>query len=151
MQAYVLSIAGAVLISAIITVVAPEGKMGKFVKGMTKLLIIVVLVTPFVSWLSGGEISFASEEVGTDENYLTQCARMLSEEDERQIAARLKEEFSVTAAAQVTRRADATFSHEKIVVKILDFGISGQGEHIDILERVQAFLEEKYGCKAEVS
>lgn len=152
MEAYILGIAGAVLISATITIIAPNGKMGKFMKGAMKLFIIIVLVAPFVQWLGSGDFSFgASDGVALDAQYMRACAERLAEEDERAIRETLKEEFSVEGEAEVVRRADAGFTYEKIKVKISDFGISGQGEHKDITGRVQAFLTEKYRCPAEVS
>ena len=38
MKAYILSIAGVVLLSAVITIIAPSGKMGKFLRGAVKLV-----------------------------------------------------------------------------------------------------------------
>ena len=57
----------------------------------------------------------------------------------------------MTAAAKVERNADATFSYQKIVVRILDFGISGEDEHIYMIEKIESELESYYGCDAEVS
>lgn len=151
MQTYILSIVGAVLISAVITMVAPSGKMGKFVKGGMKLFTLVVLVAPFVSWFQSGELSLTAGVLDEDDGYYAACAEMLEKRDEEEIAAALLEEFGLEATAKVKRRADATFEREKITVKISDSGISGQGEHKDIVGRVQAFLMEQYGDIAEVS
>ena len=43
MKAYILSIAGVVLLAAVITIIAPGGKMGKFLKGAVKLVILFVM------------------------------------------------------------------------------------------------------------
>ena len=48
MKAYILSIAGAVLLSAVITIISPSGKMGKFIKGTSKLLILVIMLAPVI-------------------------------------------------------------------------------------------------------
>lgn len=152
MQAYILSIAGAVLISAVITIISPNGKMGKFLKGAMKLFVILVLVTPFVKWLGSGELSLGSSAaIKADESYLRACAEKLEEEDERAIAEALKTQFSVEGSAEVVRGTSANFPCQKITVKISDFGIFGQDAHKDITDRVQAFLTEKYKCPAEVS
>ena len=151
MKAYVLSIVGAVLISAVITIIAPSGKMGRFVKGGMKLFTLVVLVAPFVNWFQSGKLSLSASALGEDDGYFAACAEMLEARDEEEIVATIGEKFGVEATAEVSRRADATFERKKIIVKISDFGISGQGEHKDILDRVQAFLNEQYGNIAEVS
>ena len=151
MKTYILSIVGAVLISAVITMVSPGGKMGKFVKGGMKLFTLVVLIAPFVSWFRSGQLSLTTGVLGEDDGYYAACAEMLAKQDEEEIVAAVREEFGVEATAEVRRRADATFAREKITVKISDFGISGQGEHKDITGRVQAFLIEQYGDIVEVS
>ena len=152
MKAYVLSIAGVVLLSAVAAIISPSGKMGKFIKGMTKLMTLLVILSPLISWVSGKQ-TFALEtaSVQEDKSYLFRCARLLEQQDEEEIVIWLEEEFSVTAAAEVTRAAEVGFAREKIVVKILDFGIIGQDAHINTVSNVKDGLEAKYGCKAEVS
>ena len=150
MRAYVLSIAGAVLISAVLSIIAPGGKMGKFVKGMTKLFILVVLVTPFVTFFRGKGFLFVSGTLKEDSAYLERSAQLMAEADAREIEAVLKEKFEIGASAEVTRSA-SDFARQKIVVKIFDFGIFGQDEHIDIVAKVQAYLKEWYGCETEVT
>ena len=44
MKAYVLSIAGIVLVIAAVTIISPSGKMGKFIKGAGRLFILAVMV-----------------------------------------------------------------------------------------------------------
>ncbi len=151
MKAYILSIAGVVLLAAVITIIAPGGKMGKFLKGAVKLVILFVMVSPLVSIFSEGEFAFETAQIGTDEEYLAHCADQLSEEDEAAIIGYLSEEYGVTAEAQVNRRADGEFSYEKILIKITDFGIIGQDEHIHISEEIEKMLEARYGCDAEVT
>ena len=57
----------------------------------------------------------------------------------------------MTAEVQVNRRADGEFSYEKILIKITDFGIIGQDEHIHISEEIEKMLEARYSCDAEVT
>ena len=152
MRAYVLSIAGIVLVIAAISIISPSGKMGKFIKGTGRLFILVIMVSPFVSFFGEkrGENFFQMDEIATDSGYLTRCAALLCEEDEREIAAYLNEEFSVTAQVKVQRGESNGFPREKIEVKITDFGINGQGGHIDKAEDVRAALVKRYGCEAVV-
>ncbi len=151
MKAYILAIAGAVLITAVISVISPNGKIGKFIKGAMKLLVLVVLISPFTNWFGGGKFQFSEKEIGTDQAYLEHCAALLSEEDEKRIAKNLEEEYSVTADIKVTRNPTENFSFQKITVKILDYGIIGQDEHINILIRIREALQKKYGCITEVT
>lgn len=152
MKAYVLSIAGIVLVIAAISIISPSGKMGKFIKGTGRLFILVVMVAPFATLFGDKKDSlFLTEEISTDESYLVRCAEILSEEDEKEISAYLNETFSITAEVKVFRSDTTGFPREKIEAKITDFGIIGQGGHIDKTEDVQKALEERYGCEAVVS
>lgn len=150
MKAYVLSIAGAVLISAIVSILMPEGRMGKFIRGTTKLFLIVVLVSPFVSWMGGKGFIFTDKEIGTDEEYLLYCAALLSQKDEEELVLWLNETYGVEAEVEVSRSPDG-FRHEKIKVVITDFGINEDRTHIDIVADVKRALAQRYGCPAEVS
>ncbi len=150
MKGYILSIAGAVLLSALITILSPSGKMGKFLKGATKLVILFVMVSPLANFLTQGSFDWSAGEIGTDEAYLSYCADLAADGDEEAIAAYLAEEYGIEAAVTVTVRADETFSYEKITVEWENAGIFDRDEHIHISEEIESALKAKYGCEAEV-
>ena len=151
MKTYILAIIGVVLLSAVVTIIVPGGKMGRFLKGATKLAILFVMLLPLRAVLSGDAISVSGGNMALDESYLEHCAKALSAEDAASIVLHLEEQYGVTAAVKVERNADATFSYEKIVVHISDFGISDEDEHIYMIEKIEAELEAYYNCDAEVS
>lgn len=150
MKTYILSIAGVILLSAVVAMIAPNGKMGAFVRGMMKLLILAVVVTPLISVMKKGDFDFSSSELATDGAFLEQCAELVSTGDEAEINAFIEETYAVTALSAAVRSADGRYALEKITVKITDFGIFGQDEHIDIIREIKEGLEERYGCTAEV-
>lgn len=153
MKTYILSIAGVVLLTAVISIVVPNGKMGKFIQGVGKLLTLTVMIAPFATLFTGkkGDLSFASETIVTDESYLVSCARILSERDEEEIKKALNDEFSVTAEVEVERGKTAGFPSEKITVKITDFGIIGQDGHKNMIDEIESKLAARYGCEVEIS
>lgn len=151
MKAYILSVVGAVLLSAVIAVIAPSGKTGKFLRGATRLVTLFVLLSPLKELLGETPLSVgSSSSLQADEEYLSYCARELAAEDEQAIGAWIREEYGAESVVRVERNADATFSYQKIQVTILDFGIYEQDEHIHISEQIEAALETRYGCQAEV-
>lgn len=150
MKTYILSIAGVILLSAVVAMIAPNGKMGAFVRGMMKLLILAVVVTPLISVIKKGDFDFSSSELRSDGEFLEQCALLAAAGDADEINAFVEENYSVTACSAVVCSADGTYAIEKITVKITDFGIFGQDEHIDIIREIKEGLEERYGCTAEV-
>ncbi len=149
MGAYILSIAGVILISAVISIIAPSGKMGKFVKGMTRLFIFVVLIAPFVKLIKSPETVLSDAEIGLDEGYLSAYSSMLSRSEAETVAASLKEEYGVTAEVELLRSPE-NLSYEKITVCVTDFGINGEETHIDILSSIAESLYARYGCMTEV-
>ena len=151
MKAYILSIAGIVLLTAVISVISPHGKMGAFLKGVSKLAILVVMVSPVASFFTEHTNTLASSEISADTEYLAYCAGKLSEQDERTIEEMLYKEYGVTASAEVARDKTDIFDFENIRIKILDFGIIAQDEHIHIIEEISKSLEASYGCRAEVT
>ncbi len=147
MSGYILAVAGAVLLSAALSVILPGGKTGAFLKGMCRLAVFAVLVAPLISMMTKKEFSFEVSGIGEDEGYLTACARLLSERDEKEIAAFLQEDYGLSAAAEVERAPCGGFPLSKIKVNLSESGIIGQDEHINIADCIQAALAEKYGCE----
>lgn len=150
MKAYLLTLTGAILLSAVLSILVSDGKMGKFIKGMTRLFVFSVVIFPIASLFGENKISFSASEVGTDVGYLKKCSALLCERDEAEIKEYLKKEYLLDSEAEVERAADGNFLREKIIVIIEDSGIIGQDGHIDMIACIQADLEEKYGCKTEV-
>lgn len=152
MKAYILSIAGAVLFSAVVCIILPEGKMGKFIKGGLKLVVLLVLVAPFVSFFSEGKYRFSNDgQISLDGNYLETCTVMITRAEEREIGAFLKEKYGVESKVVVSYSADGTFTRKKISLTIVDFGIYEEDEHIDIMKKIANEVESSYGCETEVS
>ena len=151
MKGYILAIAGVVLLSAVVAVISPSGKMGKFVKGMVKLIGLVILITPFVSFFRGDGFSFESQEqIQIDESYLESSAELMSDADEREIAGYLSKKFGILAEINCIRNTDSRFSVKSLQVKILDFGINAEDEHINIISQIRSELNERYGCDTEI-
>lgn len=150
MQAYILTIAGVILFSAVITILAPHGKMGTFLKGMSKLVILCALVAPIVQFFSGEVTVPQGSDPAFDTAYFAFCADECAKEDAESIENFLFKEYGAETDVVVRRNADMTFSYEKISVEILNPGIFDMDEHIHISEEIERRLEAIYGCEAEV-
>lgn len=154
MKAYVLSIAGVVLLSAVLSIVVPSGKMGKFIKGGMKLAVLLVLVSPFVTFFIKGEFPIFSDDtdkIVVDAGYLSASRSLMARSDERQIDALLREEFGVEGQTTVFYSEEDVAARKKITVKIRDFGIYGEDEHINIMSKIEERLQKVYACEVEVS
>lgn len=152
MKEYILSIAGAVMLSAVVSMILPEGKMGKFVKGGLKLVVLVVLVSPFVSFFSGGSFDFSDGgKLKTDGGYLEKSVSLMADADERDVYNLIKENFGVESVVRVEYSSEEFPSRKKISVIVVNFGIYGEDEHIDIIDKITDAVESAYGCETEVS
>ncbi len=73
MGKWILSLVGIVLISTVVFMLLPEGKLAKYIKSFFGLVVILVAVQPIFT-LKNSELSFdfdiSSEEVFFQENYL---------------------------------------------------------------------------------
>ncbi len=150
MKAYILSIAGIVLISAIVTMICPGGRMGKFVKGTTRLFVLVVMIAPVIGWLKTGELNLPAGSAAVDEDYLVSCARLLEERDREEIGGFLREEFALSAEVAPKREISAYFPLAKITVRLDLSGINGEEARIYMMSRVEEALETRYKTEAEV-
>lgn len=150
MTEYILSIVGVVLLSSLISLIAPDGKMGHFLKGATKLVTLFVMLAPLGRFVAGEEQMFSVADLKTDQAYMAYCADELAIRDETNIVLWLSKTYGVTGEANVERNPDTTFSYQKIAVTITDFGIYAQDEHIHISEQIEDALETRYGCETEV-
>lgn len=152
MKEYILSIAGIVLISALITILSPSGKTGKFVKGMSRLAILVVMLAPVAGWISG-EQPKAGESLlqEADGGYLDACAQKIERADEEEIERMLSERYGCGGEANVLRKRDGLFSPQKITIRLDLSGINDEDERIHIMTCVERDFKAKYGCEVEVT
>lgn len=150
MKTYLLAVSGAIIISAVISCIVSDGKMGKFIKGMSRLFVFSVLLVPLLSVFSGKGLNLSASEIQDDEKYLEYCADFLEEKDEEAIAHLILEEYPLEIGITVEREPKGGFPLKKITLKIFDSGLSENGEHINIQSRIQELLESKYGCQTEV-
>lgn len=153
METYILALAGVIILSAVVACIAPSGKMGKFIGGMTKLLPLVVMIAPLIGLVKGDglALSEAAGSVESDAGYFAACAARLESADEAEISAYLGEKFSVSAQVESVRGAEPPFRREKIKILVAPDGINGEDERIHILTRIREAVEADFGCDAEVS
>lgn len=150
MKAYLLTLTGAILLSSLVSILIPDGKMGRFIKGMTRLFVFSIVIVPLASLFGENKINFSQKELAVDHDYLVRCAAMLEREDEETIEGFLLENYAYRAEVQMTRGTEADFPRKKLVVKISADGIFEPGTHIDMMTEIENVLEEIYGCPAEV-
>ncbi len=148
MKAYIISIVGAILLSALVTALVSDKKMGRFIKGIARLLVFSVLVTPLVALFRGdGDLPSGASEIGTDSGYLARCTELLRESYGEEVGAVLAD-YPVWAETEISLSENGRL--EKITVKIGQNGINEQDGHIDMTAGIESALEERFRCEVEV-
>lgn len=148
MKEYILAVCGSVVISALITLLLPEGKMGKFIGGILKLFCLLVMLMPLFQMFEkyrpwDGEVE-TSGECEPDENFLMQAFKLQAEMREREIEEEIAKEFSVDVDAELLwEYADYACNVTEIKIKIEDFGIYEENEHIFVIQQIEKYLLER--------
>ena len=103
---YLLSVVGTILLGAVLTAIIPEGKTAGIVRSMTKLVCLLVIISPILSYLSsekavGKEKNFTQSVIQTDESFIQYYSELRVEQAEKAIAEALKQEFSVDCGVRL--------------------------------------------------
>ena len=150
MQAYILSVAGAVILSVVVSLVLPEGRLAPLIRGAAKLITLLMLVSPLLSLLRGEAFFQNNDTAAEEERFLLSCTQLAETNAERAIGSWLEEEFGVLAESRVTFAQDGSYSAKEVTVCVTDFGIYGEEAHIDISLQIGEALEKWFGCPVEV-
>ncbi len=146
MNGYVLCIAGAVLLSAVVSILLPKGKMGGAVKFASKLLCLFALIAPFQTLFRDNQLVLPE----TDTGYLATCERLAEEGEEGKIVLLISQDYGVNATVEVDCQESSPFAVKKVKIIVTDFGINAEEEHINIMSKIKTACEKEYGCEVSV-
>lgn len=130
MKTYLLSAAGVVFISVVVSLIVPEGKMHKMVTFAMRLICIFVLITPLVS-LFRGEVADTESEGNINYAFVEQ---IYSEHQSAQLEKLLSKDLSVEADCTVT----VLFDGEDFKISSVEVCV----ENFELNEEIYAYLEE---------
>ncbi len=157
MQTYILSVCGAVILSALVMILLPEGKLGKFVQGILRLFCLFVVTMPLFSLVASwkdGNIQLPEtdeEETILDEEFISYVFSQRAEEEEAAWCEYVNEEFGVRISAEVLWEfVDYAYKVTRIKIKIEDFGIYEEDEHIFVIEQVKERISGMVSAEVEV-
>ena len=155
MKTYILGVCGAVILSALIFLLLPDGKLGKFIGGVLKLFCIAVILTPVPQLLSDFRLVWSGEGDGAaaalDDAFILQMFGRRADAQEAELAALFADDPGVTVCAEVGWEAEGyTYRVTDVSVRIEDFGIYGEERHIFVIEQVEACVREWYSAEVNV-
>lgn len=148
MQAYIWAVCGAVIISALAAILLPEGKIGKFINGILKLFCLAVMLTPLFGlfgqfngdFLPDGGDSSQSE---LDDSFIEYMFGRRAEEEADALEDLLEEEFAVGVSTEILwDYAEYAYNVTEVNIKIENFGMYGNDEHILVIGRIESRTQE---------
>lgn len=160
MKEYLFAVAGAVLISAIVAAIAPEGKISGAVKTAAKLLCLTVISQPiaryFVKLKNGESVGIFAETVITeDESFIKYCSEAKIAETKKLLEAEILEKYG--AETEVTfdwAYEDAgtygAYTEKGIRIRKISIALS-ENVAAETRETIQSDTEEKYGAPVEIT
>lgn len=110
MNGYLLSVIGTVLIAALFTAIAPEGKTSGLIKAIAKSACLLAIVAPIPSYLHSGnsdeknadfQTIFSQTVIETDEDFIKYYSEMRIRATAQALEAKLKEKFSVETSVEL--------------------------------------------------
>ena len=102
MNGYLLSVIGTVLLSAVLTAIAPNGKTAFVIKNVAKLACLLVIVSPLLTYVQrekkGGDLKNNStkEVINTDESFIQYYSEMKVRQAEETLEKELLDKFSLS-------------------------------------------------------
>ena len=149
MRAYLFAVAGTVIISAIVTAIAPEGKLSAMVKTAAKLVCLIVIAQPiaryFVSVKNGETSEFFEKTVlSADDDFIKYCSKIKVAAAEQAVETEIYQTYALRAKAQFRWKVSETTDEIEILEVCLTFGKEA-AEQAETIQRIQRELSEKYG------
>ena len=140
LNGYILTVFGVTLIAAVTTAILPDGKTTAFVKSITRLACVFIVVSPVFTFFQNGEIVkniFSETVINTDNSYIDYCSKISIENAEKLLRETIKNEYG--ADCEIT----IVWQYEKENTDGLNgfFPQTYEGERIKITEIQISFLE----------
>jgi hypothetical protein len=134
LNSYLLCIIGTVVIASILTTVVPEGKTTGVIKGMTKLVCLIVIIAPipqflqkqtFFEALQGDKTQnsyekFSQSVIQTDDSFIKYYSEMRIRNTEAQLETELLQKY------EVETRVTLAWEYEEYDVKITQITVKTQ-------------------------
>ncbi len=99
MSGYILGVIGAVLVSAVLSAILPEGKTNGLIRSIMKIICIFTIVAPIVDFIGGfgwdGEGIFDESVINSDPSFIDYCSKISVEEAREKLENAIEEEFDV--------------------------------------------------------
>ena len=163
MNAYLLSVIGTVLISAVITALIPEGKTATVIRNVAKLACTVAILAPILNFFKtgeleeGGEVSkgttenFSKISIQTDEEFIQYYCEIRVRETECALERELLQDFGVSAKVSLLweryeGKVYGIYDEQAIFIKTISI-FSSKAMEIEVQTKIREKIKNDYGCE----
>ena len=100
MKSYILSVVGMILLSVVVGLVLPEGRMAVYVKSMVALFLFFVVVSPILQVVSGSKkLEFETAKI--DANFVATVNDSVVKSTKEKVEKQLLDNFEVSADVEI--------------------------------------------------
>lgn len=145
LSGYLLSIVGVVLLTVLIDLILPDGKMAKYVKSVMAIVVVAVIISPIAKLTTTdfdfGKL-FSTTTYQVDQVILDNITNLSVAEYERDLEKNLASlGYEDVHISLIVENKDGTQIIKYIYVDLCDFGISEDFEHIDYYTEIKECLK----------
>ena len=140
MSSWVLSIVGVILLTSVVGIIMPEGKMGLFIKGLLAIISTLVIIQPVINFYSKGfdiEETLNEYDIGLQDDFLYFIQEKRIEEYENHCLDILSDNGIENGKISVeAETSDNRIIIKKVRIDLSDSVINHNEEHINILTSI---------------
>ena len=163
LRAYVLSVIGIVIFSAILSCIIPDGKTASMIRGVTKTACVAIIVAPILSFFQSGKIPgfmygnfqeiFTQSGIQTDGAFIEYYSEMRVEEVQGLLETELHEKFGIKTEVFLkwTRVQNDEDKLQKEGILIQSIKVQGMEKQDDkIKNEVKEYLSKNYCSEVQI-
>lgn len=156
MSGYVLCVIGTVLLSAILTAILPEGKTAGVIKGITRLVCVLAIVSPVLQFLQSKDLAsskktsgiFSENVIEVDESFIQYYSEKRVEETETALAEELATKYGVDVAVTIRweyEREEYQDKYEWNGIRVTEISIKNKGgASEEIINEMAEYITKNY-------
>ena len=163
MKAYVLSVIGAILISAVLSCVISEGKTAAMIRGITKMACVAIIVAPILTFFHSGKIPgfmygdfqeiFTQSGIQSDVAFIQYYSEMRIAETQGRLEDELYEKYGLKTEVELEwawmESNEDKVEKEGIYIQLIRVcGMENPGEKIK--NEVKEYLSKNYCSEVQI-
>lgn len=150
MSAWVLSLIGVVLISCVITIILPDGRLGKVIKGICSLVITLVIIYPLLSKDSINSVFVLDDnniQIDVQEEYVNYVFESRAEQTINEIINLVENKGVKDVICDVgyeKYNGNNNFTINFILINLNNAVIISDKEHILVIEEIISIVSQQF-------